>query len=236
MARYPKVMRPEALGILINLKLQRSGIVPPLTPLKEGQKRGQKRNPIPRSHGFRKFVITAMVRLRINETIRNLLTDHSVKLDKNYYYPTEEEMLQEYPKVVDELTINEEKKLRRQIQELTVKEDKLDALAAQVERLSERMGCMPVEQKTDKLDNITRQLAFDVKVVDEQTDEAHEMIYQCCSCGIRYIDDDSNNFTTHEYATWYVLDKGRHKFQCARCHTAINPTLVGECLYRFDRY
>lgn len=125
MARYPKVMKPEALGVIINLKLQRSGIVPPLTPMKEGQKRGSKRNAIPRSHGFRKFVITAMVRHRINETIRNMLTDHSVKLDKNYYYPTEEEMLQEYLKVVDDLTINEENRLKRKVELLEAKKVRL---------------------------------------------------------------------------------------------------------------
>jgi integrase len=134
MTRYPKVTRPEGLGVLLNLKLQRSCIVPPLTPMKEGQKRGSKRNPIPRSHGFRKFVITAMVRSRINETIRNLLTDHlltdhSVKLDKSYYYPTEEEMLQEYFKVVDDLTINEENRLRRENEMLKVTKSEYQMLS-----------------------------------------------------------------------------------------------------------
>jgi integrase len=121
MARYPKVMRPEALGVIINLKLQRSGIVPPLTPLKEGQKRGSKRNAIPRSHGFRKFVITAMARCKVDQTIRKKLTDHSIKLDKDYVYKTEEEMLQEYLKVVDDLTINEENRLKRRVELLEVK-------------------------------------------------------------------------------------------------------------------
>jgi integrase len=99
-ARHPTSMRSEALGDLLRYRIQRVGIVE-RTPRQENQRRGRKRNLIPRSHGFRRFAITAMINKRINETIRNLLTDHNVKLDKNYYYPTEEEKLAEYLKVVD---------------------------------------------------------------------------------------------------------------------------------------
>jgi integrase len=130
-ARHPRKMSPEGLVDIITLKLERSGIVP-LTPLKEGQKRGQKRNHIARSHGFRKFVITTMINKRINETIRNLLTDHSVKLDKNYYGKTEEDMLSEYV-IVDDLTINDENRLRRENEMLKVKKSEYEGLKEDLE-------------------------------------------------------------------------------------------------------
>jgi integrase len=138
-ARHPKAMRAEALGDILRYRLQKAGIIERI-PLQESQRRGQKRHPIPRSHGFRRFVITAMINHRINETIRNLLTDHSVKLDKDYVYPTEEEKLLEYLKVVDVLTINEENRLKRKVEKLTVRADKLDILAAQVANLTKMMG------------------------------------------------------------------------------------------------
>jgi site-specific recombinase XerD len=55
MARHPRKMLAEAIGDIISYKLQRANIVP-LSPMKEGQKKGQKRHHIARSHGFRKFV------------------------------------------------------------------------------------------------------------------------------------------------------------------------------------
>lgn len=131
--------------------------------MQEGQKPGQKRNDIARSKGFRKFVITTMINHRINETIRNLLTDHSIDIDKNYYCPTEQDMLAEYLKVVGDLTINDSNRWKRKVEQLTVRADKLDQLAAQVARLSKRMGLVELEQistspKEPTLDNLTEEL------------------------------------------------------------------------------
>jgi integrase len=219
-ARYPKAMRPEALGDIIRYRLQRAGIVDRI-PLQESQRSGQKRNLIPRSHGFRRFVITTMINKRINETIRNLLTDHSVKLDKDYYYPTEEEKLAEYLKVVNDLTINEENRLKLKVEELTTKTDKLDMLAAEVARLSKRMdldGARPIdnnkEKENDILDNITEELRFNLGVM-EYYDQEDRI---CCSCGIKYAryvaDDDPDK------GDWYPTNGHKTVFECHRCHVA----------------
>jgi hypothetical protein len=137
--RYPQKMRPQALGDIIRFRLQKAGIVDRM-PMQERQRPGQKRNLIPRSHGFRRFAITAMINAEINSDIRNMLTDHSIKLDKNYYHPTEEKILQEYLKVVDDLTINEEKKLRRENEILRKENDQVQELQRQMTGLYEKLG------------------------------------------------------------------------------------------------
>lgn len=191
-------------------------------PLQESQRSGQKRYPIPRSHGFRRFVITTMINKRINETIRNLLTDHSVKLDKDYYYPTEEEKLAEYLKVADALTINEENRLRRKLEQVTIRADKLDILAAEVARLSKRMdldGIEPPnrnkEKENDILDNITDELKFNLGVM-EYYDQEDRI---CCSCGIKYYQDHDP-----EKGDWYAIgtieNTNKTVFECHRCHVA----------------
>ncbi len=222
-ARHPKAMRAEALGDILRYRLQRAGIIERI-PLQESQRRGQKRYPIPRSHGFRRFVITTMINKRINETIRNLLTDHSVKLDKDYYYPTEEEKLTEYLKVVDDLTINEENRLRRQVHELTVKQDKLDALAAQVDRLTERMGfgeepdyVARRKQGGNRLDDITEELNLNLHLMDHED----QLDSSCCTCGIAYGDDMNEDGT---YNAWYTVDANKKLYQCLTCHAANNPS------------
>ena len=227
-ARHPKAMRAEALGDILRYRLQRAGIIEHI-PLQESQRRGQKRYPIPRSHGFRRFVITTMINKRINETIRNLLTDHSVKLDKDYYYPTEEEKLAEYLKVVDDLTINDENRLKRQVEilqvkksdyevlreQLTIKTDQLDQLAVQVERLNESMGLVNKGReigKNKQLDDITEDLAANISLIDHE----NMMDSCCCSCGIAYFDDINQNGS---YDHWYVVDAAKKIFECLRCHS-----------------
>jgi hypothetical protein len=81
-----------------------------------------------------------MVNCRLNDTILNMLVDHSNGLKKSYYKPKVSDLLEEYLKAVDALTINEEHRLRRQIQTLTIKTDKLDLLANEIQELRDKLG------------------------------------------------------------------------------------------------
>jgi hypothetical protein len=73
-----------------------------------------KRKAIMLSHGFRKFVNTTMINCRIDASIRNKLLRHSIGLDKSYWKPQVTDLLQEYLKCVDTLTINEDNRLKRE--------------------------------------------------------------------------------------------------------------------------
>ena len=52
-----------------------------------------------------------------------MLLGHKIGLSSSYYRPSEAELLEEYLRVVPELTINEENRLSRQVQELKEKDD-----------------------------------------------------------------------------------------------------------------
>jgi integrase len=137
--RKPKPLGVNAIIKILTKKLHLSGVMP-VDQLKEGEKSGKKRKSVMTSHGFRKFVITTMVSCRIDHSVRNKLVGHSIGLDKSYWKPQLNDLLQEYLKVVDALTINEENRLKRKVEQLTVRVDKLDELEEQMNRLSKKLG------------------------------------------------------------------------------------------------
>jgi integrase len=72
-------------------------------------------------HSFRIFAITQMQRARIDKTIREMLVGHKTGLDSVYYKASEEEILLEYSKSVELLSIDKEIKLKIRIKELEEK-------------------------------------------------------------------------------------------------------------------
>jgi hypothetical protein len=64
-----------------------------------------------------------MTNAKINIEIREMLLGHSIGLGDAYYRHTIEQCLSEYLKVVDDLTINEENRLSKQVQELKQHDD-----------------------------------------------------------------------------------------------------------------
>jgi len=84
------------------------------------RKSGLKTKEVARTHGFRKFAITQMIKAKLDFSTREFLVGHRVSrgLDVNYDRTTEEDRLSEYLKAVDLLTINPENRLRLKIQEM----------------------------------------------------------------------------------------------------------------------
>jgi integrase len=87
------------------------------------------------SHGFRKFFTTQLVKSKINPEIREMLLGHKIGLASCYYRPTEDEMYTEYEKTIDSLTINEENRLRKKVEILTVEKSRLDRIEQKMRRL-----------------------------------------------------------------------------------------------------
>jgi integrase len=83
---------------------------------------------VPIAHGFRKFFTTQLVNSRVNPEIREMLLGHKIGLAGSYYRPTEQEMLDEYLKAEDNLTIDPSNKLRRKIETLTIEKSRLDRI------------------------------------------------------------------------------------------------------------
>jgi len=100
------------------------------------------RNDISMTHGFRKFYETMLVNSNIHETIIRKLTGHSENgnLTQRYARQTEEEMLEEYMKAVNNLTINEENRLRMKVEKLEVEKSQIEALALELEKVKKAVN------------------------------------------------------------------------------------------------
>ena len=71
---------------------------------------------------------------------------HSVGLDNSYFRPTEDKLLLQYSKAINELTINEENRLKKKVTELEQKQSEIDQL--KYEHAMEMKGI------TDQLDRM----------------------------------------------------------------------------------
>jgi integrase len=89
---------------------------------------GMRNNNVPIAHGFRKFFTTQLINSKVNPEIRYMLLGHKIGLASSYYRPTEEEMLEEYHKAEDSLTIDPANTLQSKIEILTIEKSRLDRI------------------------------------------------------------------------------------------------------------
>ncbi|HEY7695789.1 MAG TPA: site-specific integrase [Nitrososphaeraceae archaeon] len=87
-----------------------------------------KRKQIPIFHGFRKFFTKQLVDSKLNPEIREMLLGHKIGLASAYYKPTVQDMLNEYLKGVNLLTINEENRLKEKVEKLEIEKSQFEAL------------------------------------------------------------------------------------------------------------
>jgi integrase len=99
-----------------------------------------KRKQIPRLHGFRKFFTTQLVNSKVNPEIREMLLGHSIGLAGAYYRPTEQEMLAEYEKAIDALTIEPSMRLQRKVDKLEVEKKEFEILRDHIAAIEERLA------------------------------------------------------------------------------------------------
>lgn len=85
-------------------------------------KKGQRNHEFKSAHGFRKLYKTLCENVMRPANLE-LLMGHDIGLARSYYKPTEKELLESYLQAADLLTIDEERKLRRTVNELTGKRD-----------------------------------------------------------------------------------------------------------------
>ena len=114
LATCPKKLKSSGIKIIIERALWEQGIRHTLVP-------GMKRHQWKAAHGFRKFYKsrTEQVMKPINI---ELTMGHDIGISASYYKPTEREVLEDYLKAVDLLTINSDKViLQKQVLELREK-------------------------------------------------------------------------------------------------------------------
>ena len=86
-----------------------------------------------------------------------MLLGHSTGLDDKYYRPGD--LLQEYLKAIDALTINEENRLKKKVEVLKAKRDEIEMLKGQV------------QQKEDRLSVIEKQMQSLVSTLSKLTEQ-----------------------------------------------------------------
>jgi integrase len=79
-------------------------------------------------HGFRKYFKTRAEQSGMKPINVELLMGHSVGISDSYYRPTENELLQDYLRATEALTISQEKKLRNQVENLKVENAEIDIM------------------------------------------------------------------------------------------------------------
>ena len=101
-----------------------------------------------RAHGFRKFFTAQLINSKVNSEIRELLLGHKIGLASCYYRPTEKEMLDEYMKAVNHLTINEENRLKFKLEEhIQIRKTEMETMQKQMDEFHKELQAMQKKQK-----------------------------------------------------------------------------------------
>lgn len=99
----------------------------------------KRRHEFKTTHSFRKFFETrALENMKLLNV--KILMGHDTGLERSYYRPTEEELLQDYLNVVDLLTVNEENRLKRKVETLEIDKSTIDNIALKLELLEKQFN------------------------------------------------------------------------------------------------
>jgi integrase len=90
------------------------------------------RTELMQTHGFRKFFKTTCINAGMNPLYSEYIMGHRTGLTKAYFKPTDQELLEGndkalgYVATINDLTINEEYRLHKKIDEITKKKDEIE--------------------------------------------------------------------------------------------------------------
>jgi integrase len=120
----------------------------PITPMTEGEsnKHTHPRSHIMQCHGFRKFFESNAFKAGMNNMYIRRLMGQKAGLEDSYLKISEEELLERsdrhtgYVDIIDQLTINDEHRLRREVEVLKVEKSKVDTAISRISHLYEKFG------------------------------------------------------------------------------------------------
>jgi integrase len=114
-------LKLRAVERLISRTIEKSGIRTVERQTELHNEHGKVRKNVRLTTGFRKFFDTRLIYADVKPAIKEMFMGHSIGLDDHYFKPGENDMLQEYLKAVDYLTMNEENRLKIKVGELIEK-------------------------------------------------------------------------------------------------------------------
>jgi integrase len=160
-------------------------------------------------HAARKFFNTTLKNSHVDREFKELMMGHSTKLDEIYYDDNIDEsrkqIILEYMKAVDALTINDEFRLRKQIAEY---ENRLKN-APKMEQLQEQLANRIIEQDSIKrtINNLKKEKELQeielCKYIGAREIEMKEMRQQIKSL-VTYIDDLFSQMHPRSEVEWSV--------------------------------
>jgi integrase len=130
--RAQRQIKSRTLSWKLVTLAERSGIRQKEQTVEGGPIAASIRKEVSIAHGFRKFFTTQLATIKINAEIREMLLGHKIGLMSAYYRPSQEDMLLEYQNAIDNLTINEENRLKRKVEKLEVEKSRIDRIEAQI--------------------------------------------------------------------------------------------------------
>jgi integrase len=105
----------------------------------DGKPHGTIRNDVPIAHGFRKFFTSQLVKSDVKSELRWLLEGHNLKANDPAYVRTQEEdLLEQYQKGIDNLTIDPANRMLRTIEILKIEKSKIDILEEKIQKLERK--------------------------------------------------------------------------------------------------
>jgi integrase len=125
-----------------------TGIRPviPLTESTQSNRRIHHRSHIMQCHGFRKFFETNAFKAGMNNMFIRRLLGQKAGLEDSYLKLSEEDLLEGsnrhtgYVDIIDQLTIDESNKLRREVEILRMDKSKLDSALSRIDDLYQKLG------------------------------------------------------------------------------------------------
>jgi integrase len=119
-------MKLRTIERLISRSLEKSGIRTVERITEFNSEKGKIRKNVRLTAGFRKFFDTQLIYAKVEPRTKELFMGHNIGLDDHYFKPGDDYVLHEYLKAVNNLTINEENRLRKEIADLIRKNDVLE--------------------------------------------------------------------------------------------------------------
>jgi len=159
-----KNAKPIILNTLKNIlhkRLLKIGLVERHSSTEEYQH--QRRNNVPMSHGFRKFWMNQAVKSKLNPEIREMLLGHKIGIASSYYRPTEEDMLAEFEKAIDLLTIDPANRWKRKVEMMEVKKSHYDRLQSELKEFKESF-----QDKLEEVMDTIQIRTFPMKDIDKE--------------------------------------------------------------------
>ena len=152
-AEKPVQFRSSGIRMMMNKAWKIQGI------RQEKTENNGKRFEFKSLHGFRKFFETECQKVMKPLNISYLMS-HDTGITQHYFKPKEEELLDDYLKAIDLLTINEENKLKSKISDLKEKEKVQDYI------INKKM-----QEKDEEIKNLKQNYENDINKIREEMNQ-----------------------------------------------------------------